>query len=257
MRRHFLFIAFLVFWFSEASAQKDLRIFNHLSIGAEVSNMGIGIDASMPLTPFIDIQAGYTMFPGIKFNSSLGMNQTFGDISKVPVKAKPLMKGGKALVNVMPVPMLTSFHVTAGIYFGSDNLMDIYNIEPMPEAIVDANRVVDEYNASHQDYKMQNIGPALGDYLLEPNEEGNIKTRLKVKPVKTYFGIGIGRGVPKGKVGFKMDLGCVLWGKPKVYCNDIKVEDTNAGGDDAKLLKLITKLKVYPVLSFRVCGKIF
>ena len=54
-----------------------------------------------------------------------------------------------------------------------------------------------------------------------------------------------------------MDLGCVLWGKPSVYCNGLKVEDTNAGGDDAKLLRIVTKIKAYPVLNIRVCGKIF
>ena len=146
--------------------------------------------------------------------------------------------------------MLTSFHVTAGIYFGSDNMMEVYSTEQIPQ-------VVNEYNALNPDYKMQNIGLAMGDYLLEPDAKGDVHAKLKVKPVKTYFGIGIGRAVPKGRIGFKMDLGCLLWGKPSVYCNDIKVEDTNAGGDDAKLLKVVTKLKVYPVLSLRVCGKIF
>ena len=242
--------------FSKASAQKDFRILNHLSIGAEVSPLGIGVDASMPLTPFIDVQAGYTIFPGIKFNGSLGLNQPLGDLNKVPIKAKPIMKGGKALVNVMPVPMLTSLHVTAGIYFCSEDMMDIYNTELIPQ-VAAANEAINTYNAANPEFKMQNIGAALGDYLLVPDEEGNINTKLKVKPVKTYFGIGIGRAVPKGRVGFKMDLGCLLWGKPQVYCNDVKVEDTNAGGDDAKLLKIITKLKVFPVLSLRVCGKIF
>jgi len=241
---------------SNASAQKDLHILNHLAIGVDVGTFGVGIDASVPFTSFIDIQAGYTMFPGFKFNTSLGMNQPLGDIRKVPFKAKPLMKGGKVLVNVTPLPMITSFHVTAGVYFGSDEMMDLYNVEPIPE-VTKANLAINEYNASNPNYKMQNYGPALGDYLLQPDEEGNINAKLKVKPVKTYLGIGLGRAVPKGRVGLKMDLGCVLWGKPSVYCNGMAVEDTNAGGDNAKLLKVVTKIKAYPVLNFRLCGKIF
>ncbi|MBP3712125.1 MAG: hypothetical protein IJ219_02555 [Bacteroidaceae bacterium] len=217
-----------------AQAQTDLRILNHLSVGAEVSSLGIGVDASMPITPFIDVQAGYTIFPGFKFNTVLGLTHPTGELEKVPVKAKPMMKGGKVLVNVMPLPMLTSFHVTAGIYFGSDNMTSIYSTELIPHSTA-----------------------VLGDYLLQPDAEGNIDAVLKVKPVKTYLGIGIGRGVPKGRIGFKMDIGCLLWGKPSVYCNDVKVEDTDADGGDAKLLKVMTKLKVYPVVSFRVCGKIF
>ncbi len=256
MKRLFITFLFSSLIIHIASAQKDLRILNHLSIGAEVSPLGVGIDASMPLTPFIDVQAGYTIFPGIKFNTALGLNQPLGEMGKVPVKVKPTMKGGKVLVNVMPVPMLTSFHVTAGIYFGSDNMMEVYSTEQIPQ-VVAANEHINEYNALNPGYKMQNIGLAMGDYLLEPDAKGDVYAKLKVKPVKTYFGIGIGRAVPKGRIGFKMDLGCLLWGKPSVYCNDIKVEDTNAGGDDAKLLKVVTKLKVYPVLSLRVCGKIF
>ena len=69
MKRLFITFLFSSLIIHIASAQKDLRILNHLSIGAEVSPLGVGIDASMPLTPFIDVQAGYTIFPGIKFNT--------------------------------------------------------------------------------------------------------------------------------------------------------------------------------------------
>ena len=58
------------------------------------------------------------------------------------------------------------------------------------------------------------------------------------------------------RVGFKMDLGCVLWGRPSVYCNDDKVLDTNQNGDGGGIMKVATKLKVYPVLNFRICGRI-
>ena len=247
MKKTFLaFIAAFVM-LSTASAQKDLRLLNHLSIGVEAGTMGWGIDASMPVTPFFDIQAGFNMFPKVKFKTSISMNESYEGIKKVPVKGTPLMKGGKVLVNFMPVPMITSFHVTAGAYFGSEEVMGLYNTEPMPAEIA-------AYNEANPDNK---IGLALGDYLLEPDAQGNIDAKLKVKPVKTYLGIGIGRGVPKSRIGFKMDLGCVLWGKPQVYCNDVKVEDTNEDGDGGGIMKVATKLKVYPVLNFRICGKIF
>ncbi|MBQ5872221.1 MAG: hypothetical protein IIW69_07450 [Bacteroidaceae bacterium] len=235
MKRLFLLSSLLVLFAFGASAQKDLRILNHLAIGAEVGTMGVGIDVAMPVTPFVDVQAGFTMFPNIKFNTSIDLSHRHPELNKIPAKGEVLMKGGKVLVNVMPLPIITSFHVTAGLYFGSTDVMGLYNTEPIPA----------------------NYALALGDYLLEPNSDGFIDGKLKVNKVKPYLGIGIGRGVPKRRVGFKCDLGVVFWGKPSVYCNDTQIHDTDAGGDGDEVMKIISKFKVYPVLNFRICGRIF
>lgn len=247
MRKIFLALVATVTMFSTASAQVDLHILNHLSIGVEAGTMGAGVDVAVPITPFVDVQAGYTMFPKVSFRTSLSPNLPIEGIGKVPVKGEALMKGGKVLVNVMPIPMLTSFHVTVGAYIGPTDIMGLYNPEPMPEEFA-------SYNSANPE---QRLGLALGDYLLVPDGSGNIDGKLKVFNAKPYVGIGIGRGVPKKRVGFKFDLGCVFWGKPTVWNNGEEVYDTNAGGDDGGAMKLITKLKVYPVLNFRVCGRIF
>ena len=228
------------------SAQVDLRILNHLSVGAEVGTMGVGLDISMPITPVVDVQAGFSMVPKVSFNTSLAMNKPFSGIDKVPVKCQTLMKNGKLLVNVMPIPFLTSFHVTAGAYIGPEEIMGLYNPEPLLE--------VAEHNALYPDDKR---GLALGDYLLEPDASGNIDGKLKVFLAKPYVGIGIGRGVPKGKIGFKFDIGCVFWGKPTVYCNNMEVLNTEEGGKGKDAMRIITKFQFYPVMNFRLCGKIF
>ena len=235
MKRLFLLSSLLVLFAFGASAQKDLRILNHLAVGAEVGTMGVGIDVAMPVTPFVDLQAGFTMLPKIKFNTSIDLSHKHPEFNKIPAKGEVLMKGGKVLVNVMPLPIITSFHVTAGLYFGSTDVMGLYNTEPIPA----------------------NYSLALGDYLLEPNSDGFVDGKLKVNKVKPYLGIGIGRGVPKRRVGFKCDLGVVFWGKPSVYCNDTQIHDSDAGGDGDEAMKIISKFKVYPVLNFRICGRIF
>ncbi len=246
-RKMLLALAAAFMMLSQASAQTDLRILNHLSIGAEVGTMGWGVDISMPITPFVDVQAGFSMMPKIGFNTSVGTNRAFPGLDyKIPVKGQTLMKNGKLLVNVMPVPFLTSFHITAGMYIGPEDIMGMYNTESLV--------AISEYNAMFPDNK---VGLALGDYLLEPDAEGYINGKLKVNLVKPYVGIGIGRGVPKKRIGFKFDIGCVIWGKPTVYCNDIKVLDTDIDGSGAKAMRIITKFKAYPVLNFRLCGKIF
>ena len=247
MKKSFLALvaAFLVFF--TANAQTDLRILNHLSIGAEVGTMGWGVDVSMPITPFVDVQAGFSMLPKVGFNTSVGISRVFPGIDyKIPLRGQTLMKNGKLLVNVMPIPFLSSFHITAGVYIGPQDIMGISNKEPL--------LAVAEYNAMFPDDK---IGIALGDYLLEPDREGYINGKLKVNLAKPYLGIGIGRGVPKRRIGFKFDIGCVFWGSPTVYCNDIKVNDTDLDGDGDEAMRIITKFKFYPVMNFRLCGKIF
>ena len=247
MKKSFLALvaAFLVF--STANAQTDPRILNHLSIGAEVGTMGWGVDVSMPITPFVDVQAGFSMLPKVGFNTSVGISRVFPGIDyKIPLRGQTLMKNGKLLVNVMPIPFLSSFHITAGVYIGPQDIMGISNKEPLLD--------VAEYNAMFPDDK---IGIALGDYLLEPDREGYINGKLKVNLAKPYLGIGIGRGVPKRRIGFKFDIGCVFWGSPTVYCNDIKVNDTDLDGDGDEAMRIITKFKFYPVMNFRLCGKIF
>ena len=246
MRKILLSIVAAFMMLSTASAQLDLRILNHLSVGAEVGTMGWGVDISVPVTHFVDVQAGFSMMPKIGINTSLGLNQAYPEIDRIPVRGKTLMKNGKLLVNVMPVPFLSSFHVTAGAYIGPEEIMGLYNKESLLN--------VAQYNSLHPEEK---LGLALGDYVLEPDATGNIDGKLKVNLVKPYVGIGIGRGVPKGRIGFKFDIGCVFWNKPTVYCNNNEVLDTDAGGKGQDAMRIITKFKFYPVMNFRLCGKIF
>ena len=247
MKKILLVLVTTVSMLSTASAQTDLRILNHLAIGAEAGTMGWGVDVSMPVTPFVDVQAGFHMFPKVGFNTSLRPNLPAFDNGKVPVRCEPLMKGGKVLVNVMPIPMLSSFHITVGAYIGQNDIMGLHTPEPLPAEFV-------SYNAMNPE---QHLGLALGDYLLEPDENGNIDARLSVLKAKPYVGIGIGRGVPHRRIGFKFDIGCIFWGKPSIMCNGVEVHDTNAGGDAGGAIKLISEIRVYPVLNFRLCGRIF
>ena len=85
-----------------------------------------------------------------------------------------------------------------------------------------------------------------------------LMAQTKTKAFRPYVGIGWGRGVPKNhRLGFAVDLGAQFWGTPKVYCqgNELKAEDV--GNSDGGVMKTLTKVKVYPTLTFRLTGKIF
>ena len=52
------------------------------------------------------------------------------------------------------------------------------------------------------------------------------------------------------------DLGVQFWGTPKVYCQDKELNKQDVDGDGGKAIKTLSKVTVYPVLNFRLCGRI-
>ena len=262
MKRLFLTLACMVLLQAQASILPDLRILNHLAIGAEIGTPGWSVDLAVPVTPFVDVQAGFTMLPKFSLNPTLKMSTTSYagglelPMNAVDTKAYPTMKELKVMVNVMPVPFLTSFHITGGIYYGSGDVLEISNQEPLTD-VVAANQAIDAYNTLNPEARQEHIGLKLGHYRLEPDQQGNIKAQARVRKVKPYVGIGFGRAVPKKRIGVKVDLGCIIWGEPTVYANGIEATTTDIGDLSGGITKTISKLPVYPVLNIRVCGRIF
>ena len=247
-----------------ANAQLGLRILNHLSVGANAGTMGLGADVAMPLTRFVDIEAGFTIMPKISFKTNVDLN--YGELpgieqykgpNRFGITGKTKLVNGKLIFNVMPIPVFRTFHIGVGAYFGNGNILNVYNSEDGAlEGVVHANNLIREYNSLHPDSPQKLYGLEVGNYLLEPDEDGNVNASVAVKKFKPYVGIGFGKAVPNRRIGFKCDLGCVFWGSPSLTCNgvDLTKEDFSGGGS---AIKAITKIRVYPVLNFRLCGRIF
>ena len=239
-----------------------LRVLNHLSVGANVGTAGVGADIAMPVTKFFDIEAGVSIMPRFKYNTDLHFNLPTSiinqylpepvNIDNVPIQGKLVMLNGKALVNFYPIP-ISSFHITAGAYFGGEDVIEVYNTED--QQLMAVNRANEFMKANNLPYE---LGLQLGDYLLTPDAQGNIKATLKTKSFKPYVGLGFGRAVPKRRVGVKFDLGAMFWGTPEVIDhNGVSLSKQDWDGKDGGAIKVISKIKVYPVLNIRVCGKIF
>ena len=197
--------------------------------------------------------------------------------NKLEVQGKLDNTLGHILIDIHPFK--TSFHLTVGAYFGKDEIIDVYNkesgflkpINAYNEAIINANspsadpgvkQVVNQYN-------LKMIGGELGDYFVTPNpaENGDVRAYAKVKSFRPYVGLGFGRAVPKKRIGCQFDLGVQFWGKPEIYVPTYdkaaktyqyeKIDGDKAGEDAGKVLKTISKVSVYPVLNFRLVGRIF
>lgn len=177
-----------------------------------------------------------------------------------------------------------SFHFTVGAYFGPEEIIDVYNkedgfmkpITAYNDAIIYAqsqtpsNSVVPQNVRDVVDkYGLKMIGGELGDYFVTPNpaDKGNVNAYAKVKSFRPYVGLGFGRAVPKGRIGCQFDLGVQFWGKPEIYVPTYnkttgtyqceKIDGDKAGDDAGKVLKTVSKVSVYPVLNFRLVGRIF
>ena len=245
------------------NAQTDLRLFNHLAVGVNVGTTGIGADIAMPVTRFFDVEAGVHIMPKIKYNTNLHLNlptstiNTFLpepiNIDNVPIQGKLKMLNGSVLINFYPIP-ISSFHVTAGAFFGGEDVAEVYNtINGQLIPVNQANEIINANNLP-----IDPIGLELGNYLLTPDAQGNVRATLKTKNFKPYVGIGFGRAVPKRRIGFKFDLGAMFWGSPEVIDhNGVSLTKQDWDGKDGGAFKVISKIKVYPVLKFRLCGRIF
>ena len=50
----------------------------------------------------------------------------------------------------------------------------------------------------------------------------------------------------------------MFWGTPEVIDhNGVSLSNQDLNGKDGGVIKVISKIKVYPVLNIRICGKIF
>lgn len=181
--------------------------------------------------------------PAIKFGTTVSAQGTNGwswdyydYMDYIDLEGKTGFTNGKLLVDFYP-SRNSSFHVTAGAYFGGSKIIEAYN----------------EEDGALLNYRNLFIG----DYILEPDEEGNINAQIKTNSFKPYIGIGIGRAVAKRKnLSFQFDMGVQFWGKPKIMCNGNQLEASDLD-DEEEFLDVVSNLRVYPVISFRLAGKIF
>lgn len=251
LRHLVLPLAILCGVLTAGAQEEDKNMFNHLSVGITAGTPGIGFDVAAPIGNYVQVRAGVAFMPSIKFGTDLDVSDGseiagYNIPETVEVEAKVGFTNGKLLFDVFPFRR-SSFHITAGAYFGSSAIIKAYNKE---DGLLAG---LAEYN---KDNPGNEIGYELGDYLLTPDDEGNISAEIKTASFKPYIGLGIGRAVPKKRIGFMFEAGVQFWGSPKLYCNGDRLTEDDFNGEDGGLMKTLSKITVYPVINFRICGRI-
>jgi hypothetical protein len=112
-------------------------------------------------------------------------------------------------------------------------------------------------------YMLTNIGGTImvrdsssqGDIRVAPSEIGDIKFGLKTNPVVPYFGIGFGRAVPKGRVGFNFELGAYYITSPIVSLKGSGMLEPSSVNEPV-LKENLSGFSLLPAMNFRLNFKI-
>ena len=226
-------------------AQADYGYFNSLGLGLSVSTVGVGLEVSTPIGNYLALRGGVSFMPKFtvtdEVNADLkGVPQGYPQSAKVELEGSTKRTTGELLLNLYPFRS-NGFFVAAGASFGGDKFVQI---------------------TGHSDELRQLIlaggsaGLQIGDVSIPVDQNGNVSGGLKVSAVRPYVGLGYGRAVPSKRINFMLDAGVQLHGTPEVYSDFGQVDQLMAEVDN-DFTDIINKLKVYPVIRFRICGKLF
>lgn len=252
MKKLFLFIMVCLSLSSiqaQSKQEKEFGFFNSLAIGANVGTTGWGIDVATPLGNHLALRAGFTIMPNFSYSDDVdvSINYTSSYIPDGQIPATIEVEGtmgrtaGEILLNYYPFKR-SSFFLTGGAVFGGDKVIKVKGHS-------------DEL-AQYQDLAGK-AGIEIGDYTIPVDQNGNVSGGIKVSSFRPYIGLGFGRIVPKNKrVGFLLELGVQVHGTPEVYTDYGKLGDLLEEADN-EFSDILDKINVYPVLRFRLCGKIF
>lgn len=275
MKKLFILVTAAILSSASAMAQSDKNVFNHLGASVGIGTTGITIDLSTNITSYVGVRAGVDIMPAVKYATDIDINNdtelqrqydtwrlwymatnptaTPPEVkipSQVDVEGKLNNTTGHVLFDLYPGKK-TPFHLTVGAYFGPSDIINVYTTKD--EQLAD----VAKYNRWQNDPDLL-IGAELGDYFLKPDANGHIDADVKVKGFRPYVGFGIGRGLPrKHAIGCSFDMGVQFWGKPEIYLQGDKQDESNFDGEDGGIVKVLSKITVYPTMTLRLTGKFF
>ncbi|MCD7962723.1 MAG: hypothetical protein LUF90_04055 [Rikenellaceae bacterium] len=271
--------AAIIFAFITVNSYSQTKAFNSMSVGLDISTTGGGLEVSSNINSFINLRAGFSALPfsynydfdidyntdvlyelRTNYSSELAANNiSLSHLENVTadLKAKTGLYNGKILVDIHPFKS-SSFHVTAGVYFGKKRLVTIKG--RLPEETWRTANDVNNLIGRNPSWGLSpvELGVVVGDNTIQPDDNGMVDAGIQINGIKPYFGIGFGRTISQSQWGFQFDLGCMYHGTPKIVSKNAGVVDVlNDELGSSDFIDIMNKVKFYPVISFKVTKKIF
>ena len=275
-------ICFVSVWMMLAALSMhagDNNVLRHFSLSVGAGTTGVTADLGTMVTDHLGLRGGIDYTPQFTYSTWLDLdmvNQQIDDLAdqydvpssirdmydmpdKVQVEGKYESFTGHALLDIHPFKG-SGFHLTVGAYFANSNkkLITAYNKEDgVLKNVADFNARRGDFSLVPEEYGQ--VAARMGNYSLMPDDQGNANAYIKVNNIRPYVGLGFGRAVPKSRINCQFDLGVQFWGTPSVYDGVSGKQLTSEGtkGKDGGVLKIISDVKVFPVISLRLSGRIF
>jgi len=202
------------------------------SIGASLSatTTGFELELATPLHEKLLVRGGISFFP-YNFDETINVRKVndlnLPTTTPIDMDGEIRLLNGKVLLDFYPSEQ-TAFSLSAGLYFGKKNLVRIEGLSN------------------------ENVYWGENELI---SENGRVKAYIETNNIKPYIGIGFGNAVPQKRVGFRFELGAMFHGTPTLYNSEGK-KLSNVNINDTDVIKTINKIKVYPVVAFRLTGRI-
>lgn len=94
-----------------------------------------------------------------------------------------------------------------------------------------------------------------GDFIYLPDDIGGIDLGVSWSQIAPYVGLGFGRAVPKGRVGFALEMGAFYTGPPQIESASYGLIDISEA-EEAELEENLAQFAWYPQLNFRLSIKL-
>lgn len=248
---------------------KDKQIFNHMAAGVTLGLDGIGLEVAAPLTPYVQLRAGYSFFvPASVKVSNLtkfgipesinveGQQRPLGSAASAAVGLN--LGGGKFLADIFPVDDV-GFHITVGSYFGNPMML---------QADIDASKVFQSDEYASYGFQLDENDPNSN---ITTDKQGHLNIDLNTWSVRPYVGIGFGRAVnPEKRVNVTFDMGAMIWGSHALQSYDYSLKSVKTVALTSELLAkssflksaskyvdLLESLPVFPMLKLNVFISLF
>ncbi len=253
MKKLLIVCSIALLGFQNASAQKidDFGIFQHFGANVGVGTEGISIGVAAPITNYLEASLGVNFMPGIKVDGDVNIGAINTPVGFIIPASKVNIEGNFARTtfdfkaSVYPFGARNAFFVTAGFSFGGKAIADLSGHSDAIQAAI----------SQYPQLKGQ-IVAEIDKYNVKFDDNGNVNGEVRVNAFRPYLGLGYGRLVPKGRVGFRVEAGVQFMGHMKVYQGDSEVNTSDLNKADDDLSKFINKLAVYPVLKFMLTTRI-
>lgn len=174
-------------------------------------------------------------------------------------------KVGKSINAMGEMPTLVSVGVYNGMH---DYVLETDFIEtPIHGDYYLDPDVADKLKAKFEEYGR--MGIHVGDfkdtgkpYMMEPDKDGTVSAEALVDVFRPYVGFGYSGDIDKAKkLKLSFDCGAMIWGgHPQIITHegvDLTKDVENVAGRVGDYIKIIKKMKVYPMLNLRISYNIF